>query len=200
MEKRLMTGIKENSMPLRLACCLFLLLLTHPVAAAAAEAAGVQFDDAYIDARLSLPLRGVGILKYVVVIKVYAAAFYMSDGKPSEAVLSDVPKRLVIHYFRSIDADDFARSTSALILKNIGPVLFEQLRPRIDKLNALYDDVRRGDKYTLTYIPGAGTTMALNGVFKGTLHGADMARAVFSMWFGKKPLDASLKEALLGGP
>lgn len=30
--------------------------------------------------------------------------------------------------------------------------------------------------------------------------GADVARAVFSMWFGASPLNTSLKNALLGKP
>jgi hypothetical protein len=195
-----MAGRTGKFRRLKLVYCLIPLLFTHVVAAAAAEKAGVQFDDAYMDARISLPRRGVGILKYMMVIRVYTAAFYMDDGIPSEAVLSDVPKRLVIHYFRGIDADDFARSTDALILKNVGRALFERLRPRIDELNGMYEDVRPGDRYALTYIPGAGTTMALNGIIKGTFMGTDMARAIFSMWFGEKPLDASLKKALLGVP
>ncbi len=178
-----------------------LLMCVMPVVqASAAEIEGIRFDDQYRTANLVLPLRGLGTLKYMVVIKVYVAAFYLGDGVPSEEVLSDTPKRLVIHYFRGIEAKDFARSTDALIMKNVGSEVFERLRPRISRLNALYEDVHRGDRYSLTYIPGTGTELGLNGISKGVIMGNDLAQAVFSMWFGASPLDISLKNALLGKP
>lgn len=178
-----------------------LLLCVIPLAgAAAAEIEGIPFDDQYRTGNLVLTLRGLGTLKYMMVIKVYVAALYLGDGVPSKAVLSDTPKRLVIHYFRGIKAKDFARSTNALIMKNAGSEVFERLRRDIARLNALYEDVHRGDRYSLTYIPGTGTEIALNGISTGFIMGADVARAVFSMWFGTSPLNTSLKNALLGKP
>jgi hypothetical protein len=179
----------------------FLLLCLIPVSwAAAAEIEGIQFGDHYRTANLVLPLHGVGTLRYMKIVKVYVAALYLGDGVSSEAVLSDTPKRLVIHYFRGIKAEDFVRSTDALIMKNVGSEAFERLRPRISRLNGLYEDVHRGDRYSLTYIPGTGTELTRNGISKGVIKGADLAEAVFSMWFGASPLNASLKDALLGNP
>jgi long-chain acyl-CoA synthetase len=177
-----------------------LVCVMHVAGAAAAEIRGIRFDDQYRTANLVLPLRGLGTLKYMMVINVYVAALYLGDGVPSEAVLSDTPKRLLIHYFRDIEAKDFARSTETLIMKNVGSEVFERLRPRIARLNALYEDVQEGDRYSLAYIPGTGTEIALNGISKGVVVGADLARAVFSIWFGASPLDTSLKKTLLGKP
>ena len=55
-----------------------------------------------------------------------------------------------------------------------------------------------GDRYSLTYIPGKGTTLSLNGVPKGTVDGADFAAALFSIWLGPNPIDSNFKQALLG--
>jgi hypothetical protein len=57
--------------------------------------------------------------------------------------------------------------------------------------------VQPGNRYSLTYIPGKGTELALNGVPQGVIEGADFAAAVFSMWLGPKPISESLKKDLL---
>ena len=56
--------------------------------------------------------------------------------------------------------------------------------------------MKPGDRYALTYIPGVGTELALNGKPKGVIEG-DFAAAYFAIWLGAKPLDASLKAQLL---
>jgi hypothetical protein len=50
----------------------------------------------------------------------------------------------------------------------------------------------------MTYIPGRGTELALNGEPKGVIKGADFAAAVFSIWLGPKPINTSFKEQILG--
>jgi len=41
--------------------------------------------------------------------------------------------------------------------------------------------------------------LALNGRALGSVEGADFASALFSIWLGKHPFDASLKQQLLRG-
>ena len=50
----------------------------------------------------------------------------------------------------------------------------------------------------LTYIPGRGTELALNGETKGLIKGANFAVAVFSIWLGSKPINKSFKRQILG--
>ena len=109
-----------------------------------------------------------------------------------------MPKRLEIEYFYAIAADGFANATDVGIAANVDTPTFEALKPRIARLNALYRDVRPGDRYALTYLPGVGTELALNGKRLGVIEGADFAVALFSIWLGPKPLDVPLKTQLLG--
>ncbi|UCD56627.1 MAG: chalcone isomerase family protein [Candidatus Hydrogenedentota bacterium] len=162
------------------------------------EIAGVSFADTYNIGNTRLTITGVGLLRYMVFIKAYVAAFYLEDGADVENALSVMPKRLEIQYFHPIKAKDFAFSTDKLIAENVEPELIARLRPRIDRINELYEDVEPGDRYSLTYIPGKGTEIALNGQPKGIIEGADFASAIFSIWLGPKPLSRSLKAALLG--
>jgi hypothetical protein len=71
-------------------------------------------------------------------------------------------------------------------------------RPEIDRFNEFYEDVEPGDRYELTYLPGVGTELALNGQSRGRVEGAEFASALFSIWLGRQPFDASLKRKLLG--
>jgi hypothetical protein len=57
--------------------------------------------------------------------------------------------------------------------------------------------VEPGDRYTLTYAPGWGTELALNGEPLGRIAGPDFASAVFSIWLGDEPMDKPLKRRLL---
>jgi hypothetical protein len=66
-------------------------------------------------------------------------------------------------------------------------------------MHALYRDVKPGDRCSLTYLPGVGTWLTLNGQILGTVAGAEFAAAYFAIWFGQQPMDASLKRKLLGG-
>lgn len=174
-----------------------LLSLPLPSRAGVREIEGVEFVDRVTAAGTPLMLNCVGLLRYMVVIKGYVAALYLGEGVQPESVLSDVPKRLEINYFYPINGGDFAKATDAGIAANVDPATMAKLRARIDKLNALYLDVKPGDRYSLTYVPAVGTELALNGQPRGTIDGADFAAALFAIWLGPKPLDASLKSQLL---
>ena len=174
-------------------------VLSPPLSGSAGtkEIEGVQFVDRVTARGTPLVLNCVGLLRYMVFIKGYVAALYLGEGVQPERVLADIPKRLEIDYFYPIKASDFAHATDVGIAANVDAATMATLRARIDMLNALYLDVKPGDRYSLTYVPGVGTELALNGQPRGTIEGADFAAALFAIWLGPKPLDASLKSQLL---
>ena len=163
----------------------------------AAEIEGVYLDDHFIAADTSLKLRGAGLLRVMLFAKIYVAALYLPEDHPSKLALSDVPKRLEVEYLRSIAGNDFGPATNKKISDNVDPQVFEMLRSRLEYHNSLYQDVKPGDRYALTYIPGKGTELTLNVETKGTVAGADFAAAMFSIWLGPKPISESLKKELL---
>jgi hypothetical protein len=163
----------------------------------AAEVNGINFNDAYVAGATVLKIRGAGVLRVMAFVKVYAGVFYLPDNTPSNMVLDDVPKRLEVEYFRSIAGHEFGLVTHKKISENVDPQTYERLRPRIEYHNTMYQDVQPGDRYSLTYIPGKGTELALNGVSKGVVQGADFAAALFSIWLGPKPISESFKKDLL---
>jgi hypothetical protein len=179
---------------------LLALLLAAPAARAAQVVEGVRFAASLVAGDASLALRGASLLRYRVVIRAYVAALYLPPEIPSARALDDVPKRLEIEYFWAIRAADFARATDTGIARNVDEAKLAQLRPRIDALSALYRDVEPGSRYAITYVPGRGTELALDGDRLGLVEGADFAAALFAIWLGDEPLDAGLKDRLLDCP
>jgi hypothetical protein len=180
---------------INLLLCLFVGITTLPLHAA--EVAGVHFRDDFLVDKTKLNLTGAGLLRYWG-FKAYTGAFYLEEGAPIDDVLADRAKRIELEYFRSIKGEDFGPATNKSIAKNVDSKTFDRLRPRIDYHNSLYEDVRPGDRYSLTYVPGKGTELARNGEPKGLIEGADFAAAVFSIWLGPKPISDSFKRQILG--
>lgn len=174
---------------------LSLTLLALPVQAA--EVAGVKFSETHAVDGQTLRLTGTGLLRYWG-FKAYTGALYLEKGAAADEVLSDRAKRLELEYFRAIKGEDFGPATDKFIAKNVDATTYERLRPQIELHTSLYEDVQPGDRYSLTYIPGRGTELALNGEPKGLIEGAEFAAAVFSIWLGSKPINNSFKKQILG--
>jgi hypothetical protein len=174
------------------------LAFNTPQRVMAAEIEGVRFDDTYAVAGIQLKINGTGLFRYLGVIKAYVGALYLQEGTSVQDVLEDIPKRLEVEYFHALKGNDFGITTNKIIAKNTDSQTLNRIRPQIDYHNSLYEDVEPGDRYSLTYIPGIGTTLALNGKTKGIIEGADFASALFSMWLGKSPMNQSFKQQLLG--
>jgi hypothetical protein len=174
-------------------------ILSGPLSLAqSAEIEGIYFEDKVQVDNTQLSLRGTGLFRYLGIIKAYVGALYMEDGQPIEAVLSDTAKRLEVEYFHAIKGEDFGPATNKVIAQNVDQETLVRLQPRIEKHNALYKDVQPGDRYALTYIPGRGTELTLNGNPLGIIEGADFSSALYAMWLGQKPMNKSFKRQLMG--
>jgi hypothetical protein len=163
----------------------------------AAQIEGVEFAERYESGGTWLRLNGVGLLRYRIFLKGYVAALYLGEEVRAERALADVPRRLEIEYFWSIPAEAFAKATRDGIERRVDAATIGRLAARIDQLNRLYEDVEPGDRYALTYVPGVGTELALNGKPRGVVEGADFSAALFAIWLGEQPLDEPLREQLL---
>lgn len=174
----------------------FAVILSRP--GIAAEIEGVRFADQVPSGDVTLRLKCVGLLRYRVVIKAYVAALYVGDSEAVDDIMADVPKRLELNYFWSIRGTDFGKTGDEILKRNVDDRTFAMLRPRLDRINSLYRDVKPGDRYALTYVPGVGTQLALNGTEIGSIDGADFAKAYFRIWLGENPIDIGLRDQLIG--
>ena len=163
-----------------------------------AEIEGVHFENTYETDGIQMKIQGTGLLRYLGFIKAYVGALYLEERSSVKDILSDKPKRLEVEYFHALKKEDFGITTNKVIAENTDPQTLQRIRPQIEYHNSLYEDVKPGDRYSLTYIPGRGTELAFNGKTKGIIKGADFASALFSMWLGEFPMNKPFKKQLLG--
>jgi len=158
---------------------------------------GVAFTRSYVGEGLSLRLRNAALLRYKVFFRGYVVGLYLPEGTDPAAALGEVPKRLEFHYFWEIPGPAFGKAGEEIIARNVAAATLANLRGRLDRINRAYRDVKPGDRYALTYLPGKGTELSLNGSPLLVVEGDDFAAAYFSIWLGEKPIDAGLKNELL---
>lgn len=157
---------------------------------------GVAFEGAVRAGETHLQLHSVGVLRWYF-LEGYVAGLYLGPDARPEDVLADVPKRLELEYFYDLSGSDFGPAAWKVLSRSLDPQTLERVRERADRLAGAYQDVRPGDRYALTYLPGVGTELSLNGEPRITIPGADFAAAYFGIWLGDAPIDDSLRDQLL---
>jgi hypothetical protein len=185
------------------AALLWLVAFVQPAIAQTTEVSGVKFNNSVMLAASTLQLNGAGT-RYKTIIKVYAAALYLpAKATTPEAVLSAPgPKRLQVAMLRDIDANELGKlftrgmednSTREEFGKTIAGTL------RLADMFAARKKLVAGDQFTVDYLPGRGTLIAINGQQQGEpVKEPEFFNALMRIWLGKSPADALLKNALLG--
>lgn len=160
--------------------------------------AGVTLPDTVQVGGRTLVLNGLGLRKKYMV-KVYVAGLYVEQksSDPSAILKTDVPKRIVMHFVRSVSKNQIVDAFNESFQDNT-PDAKQTMKAEIDQFLSAFDSVKDGDEILLTYIPGTGTTIAINSKEKLTISTPAFAPVLFSVWLGPKPPSAELKAGLLG--
>ncbi|MCU0290688.1 MAG: chalcone isomerase family protein [Thermoanaerobaculaceae bacterium] len=167
--------------------------------AVGAELAGVTLPEGVQVGSTALKLNGAGIRKRAF-IKVYVGGLYLQAPKadPAAIVGADEARRMVMHFvYKEVEGPKVTEAFREGFANNSAASL-PALQVRLDAFCALWPTMRAGDRAEMTYVPGAGTTLVINGKELGTTEGKDFADALFLVWLGAKPADSGLKEGLLG--
>lgn len=155
-----------------------------------------EFPDSYEFGEKILKLRGGGLKRYLG-FKVWVSCIYLQEEVVVNEVLSDIPKKLEIQYLLKIPGAEIARATEVGLENNLSPAAYKKLEEKINLVNSLWPNVKKGDRYEVAYIPGQGTSFVFNGQLQQVIEGADFASAFFSIWIGKKPIDKKLRKQML---
>lgn len=172
-----------------------------PAPGTAGELAGVTLADQVTVEGRTLVLNGMGLRQATILkVRVYVAGLYLEarSSDASQLIASEGPKRLVLHFVRDVGRGSLVDAWKDGFAKSAGPGL-AALQDRLATLDAWMVDVKRGDTLSFTQIPGRGIAVEVKGQTKGTLGGADFARALWSIWLGDRPPNPELKKGLLGG-
>ncbi len=176
------------------------LLLAAP-ALLAARVAHAQSDDAPPPAIASLlpgaRLQGRGTFRYFGFL-VYTASLWVGPqglGSP----LTAQPFALLLRYARSLKGRDIAeRSDEEMRRLDAGTPA--QRRQWLQRMTALFPDVRDGDWLAGVYTPedGGTTRFLFNGQPLGDIAGRDFAAGFFAIWLSPQTPAPELRAELLG--
>jgi hypothetical protein len=136
-------------------------------------------------------------VKALVVFKVAYASVFMPDCTALTSDFYGSIKQLSFEYQREVPGDAFTKSAANFLKKNLAPETWTALEDKINAFNAHYKDIGPGDRYDLVYLPEQGLRLLLNDELLATESDPVLAKAYFTIWFGDKPFDKSLKAKLL---
>jgi len=147
---------------------------------------------------------GVGRFRFFFVPYYTCALYALPDLKDPAAVLAaDAPRRFAMQALRHITAFEFLWGLDQGLADNSTPAELRAVGADLDRVRGLVraaGGVERGMRGSIDYLPGIGVRLFVNDVPKGpALGGKPLADALFKVWLGERPLDASLKEALFAG-
>lgn len=168
------------------------------------EVEGVKLEATSQLGAAKLQLNGAG-LRTKVFFKVYVAGLYTPQKATSAAQLlaQTGARRVTISMLRNVDAESFAAALNDGLRDNHTEAEFAAMKPKIDALNAnlkAVGEAKKGDVIHFEFVPDAGTQVTVNGQSRGSvIAGEDFFTSVLRIWLGDKPVDASLKKALIGG-
>jgi Chalcone isomerase-like len=146
----------------------------------------------------TLVLNGLGLrTKYFV--KVYVAGLYLEQkSSDANAILkADATKRIVMHFVHSVSKNQIADAFDESFSENAPDARTSQ-KADVERFFSALEPLKNGDEMTLTYVPGTGTILMVNGKEKLTIAGSAFGQMLFSVWLGPKPPNAGLKKGILG--
>jgi hypothetical protein len=172
-------------------------------AAAAVDVSGYQFEDTNKVAGKDLKLNGAG-MRTKFVIKVYAAGLYLPEKSKvlAEIVKQDGPRRITLQMARDVSSEDFGKAFMDGLNDNVDKAEKQKIVAQIGKFGEMFagvDGLKKGDVLHIDWIPGSGTVCELNGKkLIENVPDINFYNALLRIWLGDKPVDRSLKSALLG--
>jgi predicted deacylase len=176
-----------------------LLALAVALPVLAATVADVRLDDTVAVGGHNLVLNGAGLRKKFIV-KVYVGGLYLAakNGNATAIMAADAPRRQVMHFLYSVSKDQMCEAWNEGLEDNM-PNASAEVKGAFKTLCALMEPIPKGNRLVLTYVPGTGTTVEINGKMKGTLPGKATADAILATWIGPKPGPGNdFKNAVLG--
>lgn len=169
------------------------------VPAHAANVGGVKLADATTVNGQKLVLNGAALRKKLF-IKVYVGGLYLpaKQTNATSILAADAPRQMTMNFVFDVEKAKIAEAWQEGLEAN-SPNASAEVRKSIATLSSWMEDMKEGGTVVLTYVPGTGTQVTVNGKSKGTLAGKATADAILATWIGPKPGPGEdFKKAILG--
>jgi len=169
---------------------------------AAIDVAGVKFEDKASAGSAELVLNGAGLRKKAF-FKVYAIGLYLPAKADSagSVIAAKGPKRIQIVTLRDLSAEQLSEALENGVEENSSEAEMAKIKARLEEFRANLLAMGKVPEKSDIRIEWTGnaTRVLMNGAGKGKeIQGEDFYAALLRIWFGEKPVQSDLKDALLG--
>ena len=123
--------------------------------------------------------------------------FVNIDTEADAIIKAEAPKRIVMQFVHDASKSQLADAFDESFNNNT-PDARKTVKADIERLLGALEPVKDGDQMVFTYVPGKGTTFAINGKEKLTIAAPAFGPVLLSVWLGPKPPNADLKKGMLG--
>ena len=139
--------------------------------------------------------RGTGVMRFFG-LHIYDARLYSPEALAGDGAAQPLALELV--YARRLVGEQIASRTIEE-MRRIGSFSEEQAARWLKALQALFPDVKDGDRFTGVQRPGQATRFFLNGQHRGDVADADFTRLFFGIWLSPRTSEPKLRAQILGG-
>lgn len=141
-------------------------------------------------------LSGTSLLRYKHIFKLYTGALYLDAGESGD--LQDRAKRFEVVYLRNLNGLDLVDAGAENLVNKFGRNKISEFEAEFNRMNTWWDrQFMDGDRAAISFIPGKGTSLEINGELQGWVGGDDFARLYFSIWLGPDEVCENFKADLL---
>lgn len=134
-------------------------------------------------------LRGTEHFKYKIFFSVFTAAYYKQVNGEGE--------KLTFTYTRNLKADDIREQAMKTLTANNDENTLKKYATLTQKIQSAYVNIKEGDSYSVTAVPGKGTWLHYNEEEVFYTENAEFGDWYMDIWLGNPPISESLKEALM---
>jgi Chalcone isomerase-like len=148
----------------------------------------------------ALVLNGAGVRKKLF-FDIYIGALYLPEKThDARAILaSAAPASVVMHFlYKEVSREKITDAWTDGLAANLTATEIQALQPQLDKFNALFRTMHKGETIQISYLPDSGTEIRINGEWRGIVNGEDFFHSLLGIWLGAHPVSDSLKQDMLG--
>jgi len=180
---------------------LFCLILLLASPAWAVGVAGVNIPDQIVLEDQTLILNGAGV-RTKFFFDIYVGALYVAQPihQADSLLQHPSPSRVSMDILYSdVDKEKLIKGWLAGFKKSQSHDAFSALKGRLHRFNQMFIDLHKGERVYFDFLSNGQTSVVIKGKHVGGIAGLDFQRALLAVWFGDKPADKGLKQAMLKG-
>lgn len=179
------------------------LLLSAPGLSATLDIGGVKVEETLAIYNNTLLLNGAGLISNGKAPSYVAQIYAKQKFKTlDELVLVPGPKRLILTAIKEVDTGPIVKLFNRSVDETAGKSDRAKLIPGLMSIGEVFKTnriLKPGDVMTLDWVPISGMVIYLGGKLQGQPYReAELFRAALGVWMGDFPVDAKVKDALLG--